>query len=65
MMDAYSFNLSETDLAETYQNIRKAYLEISRRLLGENIEVTVPGKETGFWARIKRIFGKIFKTILF
>ena len=36
----------------------KAYLEISRRLLGENIEVTVPGKETGFWARIKRIFGR-------
>ena len=36
----------------------KAYLEISRRLLGENIEVTVPGKETGFWARIKSLFGK-------
>ncbi len=28
MMDAYSFNLSEEDLADTYQNIRKAYLEI-------------------------------------
>lgn len=28
MMDAYSFNLSEEDLATTYQNIRKAYLEI-------------------------------------
>ena len=28
MMDAYSFNLSEEDLANTYQNIRKAYLEI-------------------------------------
>ena len=36
----------------------KAYIEISRRLLGEHIEVTVPGKETGFWARIKRLFGK-------
>ena len=36
----------------------KAYLEISRRLLGENIEVTVPGKETGFWARLKSLFGK-------
>ena len=36
----------------------KAYLEISRRLLGENIEVTVPGKETGFIAKIKRLFGK-------
>lgn len=28
MMDAYSFNLSEEDLGVTYQNIRKAYLEI-------------------------------------
>ena len=28
MMDAYSFNLSEEDLANTYYNIRKAYLEI-------------------------------------
>ncbi len=36
----------------------KAYIEISRRLLGEHIEVTVPGKETGFWARLKRLFGK-------
>ena len=36
----------------------KAYIEISRRILGEHIEVTVPGKETGFWARLKRLFGK-------
>ena len=28
MMDAYSFNLSEEDLADTYKNIRKAYIEI-------------------------------------
>lgn len=28
MMDAYSFNTSEKDLANTYENIRKAYLEI-------------------------------------
>ncbi len=28
MMDAYSFNLSEEDLANTYQNIKKAYMEI-------------------------------------
>ena len=36
----------------------KAYIEISRRLLGENIEVTVPGRESGFFATIKRLFGK-------
>ena len=36
----------------------KAYLEISRRILGENIEVTVPGREKGFFARLKRLFGR-------
>ena len=36
----------------------RAYIEISRRLLGDNIEVTVPGKEKGFFAGIKRMFGK-------
>ena len=36
----------------------KAYIEISRRILGENIEVSVPGRETGFFAKLKRIFGK-------
>ena len=28
MMDAYSFDLNEEDCAKTYQNIRKAYIEI-------------------------------------
>ena len=36
----------------------KAYIEISRRLLGENIEVTIPGTEKGLIAKIKRLFGK-------
>jgi len=35
----------------------KAYLEIARRILGENIEVTIPGREKGFWAKVKRLFG--------
>ena len=34
----------------------KAYIEIARRILGENIEVTIPGREKGFWARIKSWF---------
>lgn len=33
----------------------KAYLEIARRVLGENIEVTIPGREKGLLERIKRI----------
>ena len=36
----------------------KAYIEISRRILGENIEVSVPGRENGFFARLKRVFSK-------
>lgn len=32
MMDAYSFNVSEEDLVNTYQNIRKAYLEIFKKI---------------------------------
>jgi len=34
----------------------KAYMEIAKRMLGENIEVTIPGREKGFLAMIKRIF---------
>ena len=36
----------------------KAYLEIAKRVLGENIEVTIPGREKGFFSKIKRIFKK-------
>lgn len=34
----------------------KAYIEIARRILGENIEVTIPGREKGLWAKIKNWF---------
>ena len=36
----------------------KAYIEISRRILGENVEVSVPGKEGGFFSRFRRGFRK-------
>lgn len=36
----------------------KAYIEIARRILGENIEVTMPGKEMSFWEKIKSWFKK-------
>ena len=36
----------------------KAYLEIARRILGDNIDVTIPGKDEGFFAKIKGIFRK-------
>lgn len=36
----------------------KAYIEIARRVLGENIEVTIPGREKGFLDKIKKFFMK-------
>lgn len=34
----------------------KSYTEIARRILGESIDVTIPGRENGFWTKIKNIF---------
>ena len=34
----------------------KSYMEIAKRILGENIEVTIPGREKGFFAMIKKLF---------
>ena len=36
----------------------KAYIEIAKRVLGEKIEVTIPGREKGFFAKLKQIFKK-------
>ena len=36
----------------------KAYIEIAKRVLGEKIEITIPGREKGFLARLKRFFKK-------
>ena len=34
----------------------KAYIEIARRVLGDNIEVTIPGRDEGFFAKILNFF---------
>ena len=36
----------------------RAYREIARRVLGENVEVTIPGRDRGFLSKIKNIFSK-------
>ena len=36
----------------------KSYTEIARRIMGENVDVTIPGREKGIWAKIKHIFSK-------
>ena len=32
--------------------------EISKRILGENIEITIPGREKGFFAKLGRLFSR-------
>ena len=34
----------------------KAYTEIARRILGENIEVTIPGRKAGLFSKMKGLF---------
>ena len=36
----------------------KAYIEISKRILGENIEISIPGRERSFFEKIKSLFVK-------
>ncbi len=36
----------------------KAYTEIARRILGENIDVTVPGRKEGLFSKMKGFFAK-------
>ena len=36
--------------------LHKAYMETAKRILGEDIEVTIPGREKGFLAALKRFF---------
>lgn len=47
MMDAYSFNVSEEELDTTYQNIRKAYLEIFETIGLEAIPVAADNGAMG------------------
>ena len=34
----------------------KAYIEIAQRILGENVEITIPGENEGFFSKIKHFF---------
>lgn len=36
----------------------KAYIEIARRILGENVEVSMPGKKEGLFGKMKGFFAK-------
>ena len=36
----------------------KAYIEIARRILGENIDVTIPGRKEGLFSKMRGFFAK-------
>ena len=36
----------------------KAYIEIAKRILGEQIDINITGKEKGFFKKLKNLFGK-------
>ena len=36
----------------------KGYMEIARRILGDNIDITIPGRDEGIFSKIFGIFKK-------
>ena len=55
------FIITQTNKGEPAVSNKKSpsgrgYLEIARRVLGDNIEVTIPGKDEGFFGKIFKIF---------
>ena len=36
----------------------KAYIEIAKRVMGENIDITMPGVQKGFLSKVKNMFRK-------
>ena len=57
------FIITQTNKGEPVVSNKKApsgksYLEIARRILGENVEVTIPGRDKGFFNKVKSIFSR-------
>lgn len=57
------FIISQTNKGEPVISNKKApsgraYIEIAKRLLGEQIDITIPGRNKSFFARLKQIFKK-------
>ena len=51
-------NKGEPVVAKEKAPSGKAYTEIARRILGENIDVTIPGRKDGFFSKMKGLFAK-------
>lgn len=50
-------NMGEPSVTNPKSLSGKAYMETARRILGEDIPVTIPGKKEGFISKIKELFG--------
>ncbi len=49
-------NMGEPSVTNPKSLSGKAYMETARRILGEDIPVTIPGKKEGFLSKIKSLF---------
>ena len=51
-------NKGEPSVTNAKSMSGRAYMETARRILGEDIEVTIPGKEEGAWKKFKAFLAK-------
>ena len=49
-------NKGEPSVTNSKSLSGKAYMETARRILGEDIPVTIPGKKESFFGKLKKIF---------
>ena len=49
-------NKGEPSVTNAKSMSGRAYMETAKRILGEDIEVTIPGKKEGFWKKMKMAF---------
>ncbi len=54
-------NKGEPSVTNTKSMSGKAYMETAKRILGEEIDVTIPGKEEGVWKKFKTFWIKPLK----
>ena len=51
-------NKGEPSVTNTKSMSGRAYMETARRILGEELEVTIPGKDEGAWKKLKSLLRK-------
>ena len=49
-------NKGEPSVTNSKSLSGRAYMETAKRILGEDIDVTIPGRKDGFWNKVKSTF---------